>query len=244
MNNYEPFDLLKELRENANLTSSIYLSDITGVKHKNIIELIERHKSHLFHLGYENYKKPLKGEILDDFLKKIIKYEIKTNNYGNSKSYLLTINQVKNLLVLMGNSNEIIINYKHDIACNKFDENVLKLKNRGYVYLISDMKELYKIGRTINPIKRIRAIETQKGEKVKLIQLSDYIFEYEELERELHQLYIHKLKLGEWFKLNEDDVINISCHIEHNGLTITEFNKIKLNYYIDYNLSKNILKEN
>lgn len=252
-----------ELLENSGLISSIYLSDITGVKHKNITELIEKHKSDLFYLGYDKYEKPLKGDILDEFLKRVVKCEIKTSNYGNSKSYMLTISQAKNVLVLMGNSNHIITNYKHNIACNKFDENIFNMRGRGFVYLISNMKGLYKIGRTINPKQRIRAIETQKGAKVKLIQLSDYIFEYEELENELHALCKNKLVMGEWYKLtdtvdlrkpeeiieemdcnyNSDDLSVIACHIENNGATITEFDKIKLNYHIDYNISKKISEE-
>lgn len=256
--------VFESLLEDSGLISSIYLSDITGVKHKNITELIEKYKSDLFYLGYDKYEKPLKGKILDDFLKRVVKSEIKTSKYGSSKSYMLTVSQAKNVLVLMGNSNNTITQYKHDIACNKLDENIFKMRGRGFVYMISNMKGLYKIGRTINPKQRIRAIETQMGAKVELIQISDYIFEYEELENELHQLCKDKLVMGEWYKLtdtytvelrkpeemfydeynyNPDDLSAIACHIENNGATITEFDKIKLNYHIDYNTSKQMFKE-
>ena len=227
-------DFLNEsIFNNMGLVSTKHISDITGVKHKNIIELVEKYKSDILFLVPN----------IDD----IKKNKIKTDKYGTSKSYLLTDSQAKFVLMLLSNVNHIIVNYKKSIIENNFDDKILHYSSRGFVYILRNEEGLYKIGRTYSIKKRIRAIITQSGYKnIKIIAISDFIFEYNKLEKELHRLYKNKLYIGEWYKLNNEELEDCLFHIENNGSTIIKKNNsyaLNLNYYIDYNIAKNLFIE-
>lgn len=239
MDNLKSFNFIKD----AGLISSKHLSDITGIHHKNIISIIEKYEDDIW-LARKS------GTWTMDELKEVSilkKFKIKTSEFGTSKSYMLTKEQCKFIICLMKNENRNIFHYKMDIALNRFDNNVLNYNERGFVYVLEKeyIKE-YKIGRTYNLKKRYRAIITQSGiNNIKLIALSDYIFEYGKLENALHKLYKKHLIIGEWYKLNDDEILELLNHIEHNGLTLyNDKNEsvVKLNYHIDYNISKNLLE--
>jgi 5'-3' exonuclease len=241
MNDFKPFDFTKEF----GLISSKYLSNITGINHKNIISLIEKYK-------YDIWVSRKQGSLTMEELEECVKFKkisIKTSELGTSKSYMLTEEQCKFIICLMKNknNNNNITYYKQAIALNSFDDNILHYNERGFVYVLSKNNQAYKIGRTYNLKQRYRAIITQAGDKnIKLIAISDFIFEYAELENALHNLYKNNLIIGEWYKLNDDELLELLNHLENNGLTIydNKNNSItKLNYYIDYNISKNLLSE-
>lgn len=239
MKEFKPFDFRKDFE----LITSKHLADITGINHKNIISLIEKHE-----LDIWLTRKP--NSLDDDELKecsRLNRISIRTNSYSISKSYLLTEEQCKFIICLLKNENDKIIHYKHDIVLNKFDNELFHYQERGFVYVLSKNKNQYKIGRTYNLKQRYKAIMTQSGDSsVKLIYLSDFIFEYSKLENALHKLYKDKKIIGEWYKLNKDELDELSLYIEMNGSTLYN-NKnescTKLNYYIDYEISKKLFKQ-
>lgn len=233
------FNLLKDLR----LITSKHLADITGVNHKNIIALIEKHE-------FDIWSTRKAGSLTNKELGEIIKLKkcsVKTSEFGTTKSYMLTNEQCKFIICLLKNENHKIIDYKNHIVLNTFDNAVLAYKERGFVYVLSKGNQEYKIGRTYSLKRRYNAIVTQSGDKnIELIAISDYIFEYNKLENALHRLYKENLIIGEWYHLNDDELLDLLAYLENNGLTIyndKNESETKLNYYIDYNVSKKLLSE-
>jgi hypothetical protein len=74
----------------------------------------------------------------------------------------------------------------------------------GFVYLIHD-GELYKIGRTSQPEKRIPQIEYQNGRPCTVLVLIETA-DYRTLELELHEKFGDKRVRGEWFDLSPEDI--------------------------------------
>ncbi len=80
----------------------------------------------------------------------------------------------------------------------------------GYVYVIQDTEfsKFYKIGRTVEPERRIsdiRNILPGRSEIVAIIDTQDA----PTLERQLHQRYTENRKRGEWFALTDAQVREI-----------------------------------
>ena len=70
--------------------------------------------------------------------------------------------------------------------------------NKAKTYILKDKtNNTYKIGKSINPLKREKTLQSEKP-NLKLIK----IFE-NNIEKELHELYKHCRLRGEWFKLNK-----------------------------------------
>ncbi len=80
----------------------------------------------------------------------------------------------------------------------------------GFVYLLRSQNGLCKIGMTIDPITRIRALELEHGtlEKLALIECDDRWA----LEHKLHVLYADKRHHLEWFSLSQEDIEHIQSH--------------------------------
>ena len=80
------------------------------------------------------------------------------------------------------------------------------MKRGGYVYLVQlGDQNMYKIGLTIDPQKRIKAIGTKLPwglNLIVLIKAEDRFF----LETQLHNKFHHKRVSGEWFALDPEDV--------------------------------------
>jgi hypothetical protein len=78
-------------------------------------------------------------------------------------------------------------------------EHKLKVKRESTkCYILKDNNtNTYKIGASINPLKREKTLQSQKP-NLKLIK----IFE-NNIEKELHELYKHCRLRGEWFELNK-----------------------------------------
>lgn len=74
----------------------------------------------------------------------------------------------------------------------------------GYVYLIHD-GELYKIGISIHPGKRLSQIRYENGRECSLLVLIESP-DYKSLELELHEKFSSKRIKGEWFDLEPDDI--------------------------------------
>ena len=80
---------------------------------------------------------------------------------------------------------------------NKKTANVNHLKTIKTYIIKDDLNNTYKIGRSIDPLKREKTLQSEKP-NLKLIK----IFE-NNIEKELHDLYKHCRLRGEWFKLNK-----------------------------------------
>ena len=82
----------------------------------------------------------------------------------------------------------------------------------GYVYLIQgprkDGKDLFKIGRTINPKTRFLNLQTGSPVSLKLVKITK-TKNPKELERYLHKHCAEMRVRGEWFALGKRDVRSV-----------------------------------
>lgn len=100
-----------------------------------------------------------------------------------------------------------------------------------FIYLINiENTDLYKIGVSKNPEKRLKSLQTANGKKLSLINSFETQFNYK-LETFLHQYFSLKKKLGEWFILEPTDVDNFISYCEK-GESIFKLLK-KNNTYLD-----------
>jgi len=76
-------------------------------------------------------------------------------------------------------------------------------------YIIrSELLALYKIGRTIKIDKRVKELMSQtKDANLSIVRLYDG-----DLEKQLHIMFKHKRVRGEWFDLNEQDLVFIDSN--------------------------------
>lgn len=91
----------------------------------------------------------------------------------------------------------------------------------GYVYIIEDELGRIKIGATIRPHQRIRAIETSTGLEVVQLSMCGPISDYLGLERRLHQHFKHQRIMGEWFTTPFEE----ACAVR--ACLIKEFNHVR-----------------
>lgn len=79
----------------------------------------------------------------------------------------------------------------------------------SFVYLLCDASNnLYKIGVSRkDPYKRISQLQTGNGNDIHLVSyhITKYPFK---IEKHLHFIYGDKRQNGEWFSLEDDDVLN------------------------------------
>lgn len=78
----------------------------------------------------------------------------------------------------------------------------------GVVYIIENDLGKIKIGRSVKPLKRIKAIRSQSGNKIKRICLSNPCSNYGNIEKELHEEFQSDRHIGEWFDIN----FEIACN--------------------------------
>ena len=79
---------------------------------------------------------------------------------------------------------------------------------KKYVYLISDLNSYtYKIGISNNPEKRLKALQTGNDNSLKIL-FKVLCENYNQVETALHNKYNFLRINGEWFELNNEDVIN------------------------------------
>ncbi len=75
--------------------------------------------------------------------------------------------------------------------------------NPGYVYVVKCGK-YYKIGKTLEPFKRIRALQTTNPEDIEIIFVNR-VYDYDTVEKGLHWNMKSKHHRGEWYALDESD---------------------------------------
>ena len=74
------------------------------------------------------------------------------------------------------------------------------------VYIIKTSKKLYKIGKSQDLQKRIAGYHTHLPIVFRVVR-QYLVSNMDELEESLHIVFQHKRVKGEWFELNEDDLI-------------------------------------
>ena len=78
----------------------------------------------------------------------------------------------------------------------------------GYVYVIENENHKVKIGRSINPEKRIKHIEKISGYKVVNIYVTPCLHQYIQLETFLHGHFATNRSIGEWFNISYHDAVS------------------------------------
>lgn len=86
-----------------------------------------------------------------------------------------------------------------------------RIIKEGYIYVVKSGK-YYKIGRTLNPKKRIQKYITENPDKVKIV-LCKKVKDYIKVEKELHLKFKNRNHNREWFNLNKEDINIISLFI-------------------------------
>lgn len=79
-------------------------------------------------------------------------------------------------------------------------------KTKGYVYIL-ETDGCTKIGKSVNPEKRIETIRTTSGRHIKRVAFSEPCNNYSKIENEMHKLFKDKRIVGEWFDIKFDDAV-------------------------------------
>jgi len=94
------------------------------------------------------------------------------------------------------------------------------LKPGKYIYLIQlGDTEIYKIGISNDPHRRIKQLQSKCPIPLKLI-FTNFGHDYEFAEKYLHSHFRHQRIKGEWFKLSAEDILQITVQlfpIQHYG---------------------------
>jgi|TARA_B110000438_G_scaffold71779_1_gene71981 hypothetical protein len=95
------------------------------------------------------------------------------------------------------------------------------MAQHGYVYLIQGPREagkdLFKIGRTINPKTRFSNLQTGSPVLLKLVKITK-TKNPKELERYLHDHCAEMRIRGEWFALGKKDVRSVKKIMKNHGI--------------------------
>ena len=95
------------------------------------------------------------------------------------------------------------------------------MSQHGYVYLIQGPREagkdLFKIGRTINPKTRFSNLQTGSPVLLKLVKITK-TKNPKELERYLHDHCAEMRIRGEWFALGKKDVRSVKKIMKNHGI--------------------------
>lgn len=89
----------------------------------------------------------------------------------------------------------------------------------GYIYVVK-MGMHYKIGISANPKKRLKEFTILPYELETI--LCEKVFDYQNIEKELHEHFDKKCIRGEWFELNENDLSYIRGYIANKIVDIKE----------------------
>lgn len=88
----------------------------------------------------------------------------------------------------------------------------------GYVYIIK-CRGLYKIGRAVDFVKRIAVMTLpEKPRVIATAHCADYGF----VEKAMHALFAHKRKHGEWFDLDEQEVMQARDYLKRREVAAGE----------------------
>jgi hypothetical protein len=173
-----------QLKKETNLKSS----DLIKTKYSQFIELYNKPNTYIlkqkcnksFVTKYCEISVSLKYKI--DTFKEWMKFNYK---YFDDEIFYNPINQKRYTREFISKKqNKKIVNINH-------------LKTIKTYIIKDDLNNTYKIGRSIDPLKREKTLQSEKP-NLKLIK----IFE-NNIEKELHDLYKHCRLRGEWFNLNK-----------------------------------------
>ncbi len=94
--------------------------------------------------------------------------------------------------------------------------NVKATVKNGSIYIIkAGDKNIYKIGVATDIGNRLNTLQTANYEELKVVR-SFYLENVYEIEKELHFIYREKNIRGEWFRLSDNDILEIEGYI-YNG---------------------------
>jgi len=85
-------------------------------------------------------------------------------------------------------------------------------KQKGYVYVVKSQNN-YKIGRAKNLDSRIKKYITENPHEIEVV-FSKFVDDYVEEERKLLKMFESFWIRGEWFNLNEEDIIKIKQYYD------------------------------
>jgi len=95
-----------------------------------------------------------------------------------------------------------------------------------FIYLLkSEENGYYKIGKSVNPDKRIKTLQTGNPEKIDLIFKVKILNKFSNrIESALHSQYSYLNKNGEWFDLSLEDELLFESNVKRieNNLLILE----------------------
>jgi len=142
----------------------------------------------------------------------------------NSGDYLMNINEVEEIIkaskkylkhwkqIEIDDYNEKLLaqREKEIKDTSKYRELVkrqkLEREEKRFLYIIHNKRNgLYKIGISINPAFRERTLQSEEPE-IEIIETFKGGFE---LEKQIHSFFAGKRIRGEWFKLNDEDILNL-----------------------------------
>lgn len=75
-----------------------------------------------------------------------------------------------------------------------------KQEDFGFIYLLKSENGKYKIGRTTQPVSRIKQIQSNTPFKIQLVHLFE-VRKARKIEKEIHAIFKEFLIAGEWFEL-------------------------------------------
>jgi hypothetical protein len=106
----------------------------------------------------------------------------------------------------------------------------------SYVYFIYDNQDLYKIGKSDNPISRVKTLQTGNPKKLTLYKcMKCESTNAMPLEGILHLFFLKQCAGGEWFRITQadvDEVCNRYQYLMENKLPLDCFSDIlKYSYY-------------
>ena len=76
----------------------------------------------------------------------------------------------------------------------------------SFIYLIRSDDNLYKIGRTFDPVKRLKQLQTGSGKKLSLVYTLS-VKNGVAAERHIHAIFSGQRIQGEWFRFTDNDMI-------------------------------------
>lgn len=185
---------------------SLFLKNYNKIYSKNVdVEEVFKDNEVLEFVDFmfvdDNYKKNIDSEIwIDNSLMSYLipNYFFKIKKIENTNKKLVIKHSFESFLNTIG-TNKIfdLLILREDIN-SKMEIGVQK------TYIIYDsLKDLYKIGKSNNPEKRIKALSVNGG------NLSLVLTNESNIENYLHKKFIHKKISGEWFNLDADDLLEL-----------------------------------
>lgn len=128
------------------------------------------------------------------------RYRKKTNIAGNQKSLPVIQEMIKDTTkdIFKGLTVKGVI----EAGDLNLTEEWIKTNSQYFkTYVFYDeLNERYKIGRSVNPERRLRELEGSNG------VISIVLVINEDYENFLHRMFAHKRKYGEWFSLDDNDI--------------------------------------